>query len=952
MPRSFNIVVHDLGLSPQQHVRVLIGQPTYAADDWTTRNDLYFARDIRSFRERIQGFIVEAVNSTADLIVLPELSVPLEAIDLLRSWSEQTGGVAVAGSHYFLSDGAYRSRCPIMISGDVFFTEKLTPAPAEVSPVNGQGLSPGRVVHVFKNTRIGDFAVLICSDYLDAELRQALFQYDIGLLCVPSCQRNSAVYHARMGINCEESERGLYIAYSNMVHADLADGRSAFFGTMDRLFTEKLLQTRITDLVPPQKLCELSVGEDSLILEADMENRRPRLGRTIFSRPNISVIKHGEGKAAEHTRFLRLIGHADDRYRYISDLYVEPEEYPSMLARLEKDKLLFIVGDPGIGKTYTAARILRRYFDAGYEPVWFTGIEKEERLIQRQTLEQYAPKDKQIIYFEDPFGRTTFEKRDAIYTVFGPLIDRLRSVDARVIVTSRKEVFERFSTESLTAKELTSFKEEMGVMKPSYSAVQMLAIWVKLARGRCKWFGEERFRRVVERAVFGKRLSTPLALRDLVFSAEDVVSVEDLERRISRRQIESALIFAGEIESLPLGTKLAFALICLGGEQNQQILATWFSKAQKEMASMSSDGQTKGSFVEELRTQLGFRVEQFGASLSALRFSHPVYEEAVIQLAVRDSEMGGVFSSVLNIMREADYRLTVNAVFRSGKRFPEITELLCSELLKQKRQTSVKDLVTLGMKMVAADAANHDRRFESLLRKVCSPSELGEWISTARERALLTYVFRFAAHYVNYFNENVSAHVKWGTVFSGLSEKTGLGYLIETLEWAAKVDARKVADFMLSLSVGDLRRGVEQLPVYLKERFVRLAKHTQLERGIETFVRNYRIASAQLHAARRGRMMSVSAEKAVVVDDGASKALRRRGSLLPVGIKGTVGKFGEGELIAVLDGNAKIIGVGIAHYNSDDVRKISGRQSGEIGGVLDRFNGVTVIHADRFALKE
>jgi len=99
-------------------------------------------------------------------------------------------------------------------------------------------------------------------------------------------------------------------------------------------------------------------------------------------------------------------------------------------------------------------------------------------------------------------------------------------------------------------------------------------------------------------------------------------------------------------------------------------------------------------------------------------------------------------------------------------------------------------------------------------------------------------------------------------------------------------------------------------------------------------------------------MMSVSAEKAVVVDDGASKALRRRGSLLPVGIKGTVGKFGEGELIAVLDGNAKIIGVGIAHYNSDDVRKISGRQSGEIGGVLDRFNGVTVIHADRFALKE
>ena len=164
MIHSSNIAVVDLKQPPQRHVRVLVGQPTSSADDWVVRDDLYFVKKLEVFREQIRGIVVEAMQSTADMIILPELSVPLECSDLLQNWSAQTGGVAVAGSHYHNSNGAYRSRCPIIIAGQIFFTEKLTPAPMEVSPVKGQGPSAGSVVHVFKHSRLGDFAVLVCSE--------------------------------------------------------------------------------------------------------------------------------------------------------------------------------------------------------------------------------------------------------------------------------------------------------------------------------------------------------------------------------------------------------------------------------------------------------------------------------------------------------------------------------------------------------------------------------------------------------------------------------------------------------------------------------------------------------------------------------------------------------------------------------------------------------------------
>jgi hypothetical protein len=190
-----------------------------------------------------------------------------------------------------------------------------------------------------------------------------------------------------MSIDCEECESGLYLVYSNMVNEGSGDGRSAIFGVMDTLFSTKLKEAQFTDCVPSHKVCDIPPALDYVIADLDLSNKRVTLPRTVHARPNIKIVSRGSLTTSAQTTFVQLIAHDDDKYRRIESLFVKPREYEAMLNRLEHSHILFIIGDPGIGKTYTAAMLLKHYFAKGYVPVWYTGLEREERRVQRLTLE-------------------------------------------------------------------------------------------------------------------------------------------------------------------------------------------------------------------------------------------------------------------------------------------------------------------------------------------------------------------------------------------------------------------------------------------------------------------------------------------------------------------------------------------------------------------------------------
>jgi glutamate 5-kinase len=87
----------------------------------------------------------------------------------------------------------------------------------------------------------------------------------------------------------------------------------------------------------------------------------------------------------------------------------------------------------------------------------------------------------------------------------------------------------------------------------------------------------------------------------------------------------------------------------------------------------------------------------------------------------------------------------------------------------------------------------------------------------------------------------------------------------------------------------------------------------------------------------------------IVVDDGAARVLRERGSsLLPVGIVSVEGDFDAGEAVDVVAGGT-VIGKGIADYSARELSRVLGMKSADVRDVLPHAAD-EVIHRDRFVL--
>jgi glutamate 5-kinase len=86
------------------------------------------------------------------------------------------------------------------------------------------------------------------------------------------------------------------------------------------------------------------------------------------------------------------------------------------------------------------------------------------------------------------------------------------------------------------------------------------------------------------------------------------------------------------------------------------------------------------------------------------------------------------------------------------------------------------------------------------------------------------------------------------------------------------------------------------------------------------------------------------------VDQGAAQALRRGGSLLPVGISAVAGAFERGDTVRVLDESGQEIARGICNYASGDLARIIRRRSDEIEAILGYVYGDEIIHRNDLVL--
>jgi len=388
--------------------------------------------------------------------------------------------------------------------------------------------------------------------------------------------------------------------------------------------------------------------------------------------------------------FLNKIGATGNKwYSRIDSAYVKPLEYEDMSRALRENRFLFITGTQEYGKTYTAVRFLWEFYREGYEPIWFKGGEPQERIEVRRRLENITSilKPGKVIYFEDPFGKLEYERRETLEREIGTIVQSVRQQEnVYVIITSREEVFKQFKKEMIPANELSKFEKQLSIKRPSYDSDRRLEILFNLAEIQgCKWFRNNELKQLIARRL-EYRLPTPLAIREFVISTTENDTIHSLLEIMEIKSRDTSKSFAQEIMSMSddklyfLSILFALRMVEVGDAEElyeKSIASAKLAEAwqfDRMLAWFQNDKVTVAS-VDMMSPSFIARMLQAGLSPTApdtrdnpryLEFSHSSYYSALDHVLIED----GYFTRV------------------NEKIFTKVLLLVCEEYPQYRNQLS------------------------------------------------------------------------------------------------------------------------------------------------------------------------------------------------------------------------------------------------------------------------
>ncbi|HEY6983766.1 glutamate 5-kinase [Reyranella sp.] len=104
--------------------------------------------------------------------------------------------------------------------------------------------------------------------------------------------------------------------------------------------------------------------------------------------------------------------------------------------------------------------------------------------------------------------------------------------------------------------------------------------------------------------------------------------------------------------------------------------------------------------------------------------------------------------------------------------------------------------------------------------------------------------------------------------------------------------------------------------------------------------------ASPLSARKKWIKGSLKSAGALVVDDGAVRALSSGKSLLPAGVTAIDGEFKRGDVVDVKDRSGRLLARGLVAYAAEDARRIAGRKSAEIEELLGFRGRDEMVHRD------
>jgi glutamate 5-kinase len=109
----------------------------------------------------------------------------------------------------------------------------------------------------------------------------------------------------------------------------------------------------------------------------------------------------------------------------------------------------------------------------------------------------------------------------------------------------------------------------------------------------------------------------------------------------------------------------------------------------------------------------------------------------------------------------------------------------------------------------------------------------------------------------------------------------------------------------------------------------------------------------RVESRRRYLLSGLPVRGRIVVDRGAAAALASGGSsLLPAGVVSAEGRFERGDVVQVVDPDARHLASGRANYGAAEIARIRGLRSDRIADTLGYEYGDEVIHRNNLVLME
>ena len=102
--------------------------------------------------------------------------------------------------------------------------------------------------------------------------------------------------------------------------------------------------------------------------------------------------------------------------------------------------------------------------------------------------------------------------------------------------------------------------------------------------------------------------------------------------------------------------------------------------------------------------------------------------------------------------------------------------------------------------------------------------------------------------------------------------------------------------------------------------------------------------------ARKRWISAMKPLGALVVDDGAARALLNGKSLLPAGVVAVTGVFERGDPVSIEKTDGTFISAGLTRYTASEVQAIKGHHSAEIEDILGYPGRAALVHRDDMAL--